>query len=532
MLRFSKRKHVAIDYDCRQIRLVVFEYARKVPVIRSLHTASVPADVDVSDPSSMGRQLKLVVAKLGLRGAKAVMCVGRSQAVLKSLSLPPGTDPGELPSMVQFQVAQELPFGADEAVVDFTRGAHWDADRPEAVDQGTTVLAAAARLPVVDAAGQICEEAGLHLQRLGLRPYANLRAVYRCIKAKPGEHIVFVNVTAHEAEIDVMSDEDLQFSRAVTISAPGANGTPVDTGDAEARAGAVRRVVLEVIRSLDSFRAVQRGVQIHGCLVAGATGMEKELAAALADRLGVRCEQFDPSGGFEVAGGEEISGFGAALGLAAGQAGDALPFDFLNPKRPPQPRDVRKIRAAVVAAAALLLVAGFALARTIYVGKYADQADRLIDDTAKLTNTNKQLEKLQKRVEDVQGCLRADFNWLDQLAHLSNTLPGAEKVYVESVRFGAGKISFSGRAKDRESILAFKERLQSMPGYQVDSGNMEPSPDRSGYGFTFSQVVLVSAKAKPIVSTTQPAGRPPDDAAMRGQTEPQPSQTRPIRRRR
>lgn len=69
VLRSGKRKHVAIDYDRQQIRLVLFEYVRKVPAILSMHTAAIPEDVDVSDPSALGRFLKTVVDKLSLRGA-------------------------------------------------------------------------------------------------------------------------------------------------------------------------------------------------------------------------------------------------------------------------------------------------------------------------------------------------------------------------------------------------------------------------------------------------------------------------------
>ena len=199
MKLLGNKKLVAIDYDRREVRLVVFEYVRKAPAILALHTFAVPETVDVTDPQAMGAFLRALIDKLHLRGASALMCLGRSQAVLKSLQLPAASSDDELASMVQFQVNKELPFSADEAVVDFTHAEHFDVAEAETGGEGPAVLAAAVRLAAIDAARAICETAGLKLQRLGLRPYANLRAVYRCVRCKPGERILLVNVTAHHA---------------------------------------------------------------------------------------------------------------------------------------------------------------------------------------------------------------------------------------------------------------------------------------------------------------------------------------------
>ena len=532
VLRSGKRKHVAIDYDRQQIRLVLFEYVRKVPAILSMHTAAIPEDVDVSDPFALGRFLKTVVDKLSLRGARALMCVGRAQAVLKSLTLPPVINADELASMVQFQVAQALPYGADEAVVDFTHGAHWDAkqtDSTEAGAEGTTVLAASVRLPVLDAANHICEEAGLKLERLGLRPYANLRALFRCVRSQPDERIVFVNVTADEAEIDVMCDETLEFSRAVALSAPGANGATVAEDQSDPSAQVVRRVVTEVALSLQSFHAVQRGQQIHGCLVAGATGLEAQLAAALTKRLGVRCELFDPSAGFALAGGPQVSAFGAALGLAAGQAADALPFDFLNPKRPSPPKDTRKIRAAAVIAAVVALIAAAVIVRSAYLSKRRDTIKSLASENEKLAKDNKQLKKLAGRVKLVQEWAGAQLDWIGQLAHLSNTLPGAENVYLDSIQCKPGRISLGGRAKDRQSISHFASELMAMSGYEVRPGATSSGPDAFGYNLRFGVEVLISPEAKPIIKASRPVGRPANDSAMQGLDRGRSGRRRPSR---
>ena len=512
---FEKKKFVAIDYDRQAVRLVVFEYVRNAPIIRSVHAEPVDEGVDVTDPQAMGACLRAVVDRLHLRGAGALMCIGRAHAVLKSFQLPAVTSTDELASMVQFQASKELPFAAHEAVVDFTHAEHFDVAEPDTAEEGTNVLAAAVRLPVIDAARQICAEASLKLRRLGLRPYANLRAVYHSIRCQPHERILLVSITADEVEIDVMRDEMLEFSRAATITSPPDEQAQGDTNEA-----IVRRAVMEVSRSLQSFLAMQRGGEINACLVAGGTGMEEEICQALAKRLKVPCELFDPSGPFGLARGQEACAFGAALGLAAGQAADALPFDFINPKQPAPPRDTRRTRALAIAAGAVLLVALLALARYAYLGGRGREVANLERDKRSLQARNKALKKLAKQTAAIEEWQGADINWLDQLAHLSNTMPGPEKLYLTSLRCSASNvIALGGRVRDNRDIAGFAAEQMERAGYKVDPKGTSPVRDHYGYGLQFNLDIRVSPKAEPVVQTEKVIGRPGDDSAGRG-TEP------------
>jgi len=491
-----KRKYVAIDYDRRRLRLVAFECRRRSLNILSLHAASIGPTVDIHDPSSMGPFLRKVVARLGLAGTSAIMCVGRGQAVLQSLSLPPTADAGELASMVRFQVSKELPFSADEAVIDYTPGSHWDTDATDQAgdENGTRVLAAAVRVPVIDAARGICEEASLRLQRLGLRPYANMRAVYRCVRATPGERLLLVNLTADEAEISVMCDQTLEFSRSPAML-PVADEQPSTQDDsaqaARRRLWAVRRVVNEVNRSLQSFQAVRHAGPIHACLVAGDTGLEEDLAKALAEKLSVRCELFDPAGGFGIAPSEGVSGFGAALGLAASQAEAALPFDFLNPKRPQVRRDTRSLRAAGIALAAAVVIGSAALAGHSYLSARRDVVAELKRQNDKLKAEKKALLALRRRLAVVDNWLKEDVDWLEQLRVLSATLPPAQEMYLTSLRCSPGRIVIVGRVKNRDVAMQLAEGLMARRGYQVRNKGVNSVRDRHGYGQEFKLEILI-----------------------------------------
>ena len=525
---FEKKRFVAIDYDRVEVRLVVFDYIRNAPVIRSVHIEPVTEGVDVTDVQAMGQFLRTVVDKLHLRGSAALMCVGRASAVLKSLQLPAASSADELISMVRFQASKELPFSAEEAVIDFTHAEHFDATETEAPEEGVSVLAAAVRLPIVDAAQQICAAAGLKLRRLGLRPYANLRAVYKCTRCADGERILLVSVSADEVEIDVMRDEMLEFSRAATI-APSA---PDERADGDGRAATIRRAVMEVSRSLQSFLAMQGGGEVNACLVAGATGMEEEIRASLAKRMSASCELFDPSAGFGLKYGRAISGFGAALGLAAGQAADALPFDFINPKRPAPPRDTRRTKTLAIAAGVMFLIGGVWLARHAYLGGRQTSLSKLKDANGKLVTENKQLKRLEKQVKALEDWRSKDVGWLDQLAHLSNTLPAAERVYLTSLQCNpSGVISISGRARDNRDLTAFQSEQMNREGYKIRPKGSSPIRDAYGYPVQFTLDIEVSPEAKPVIESETFIGRPSDDDAGRGRKE-EPERPRTNSRRR
>ncbi len=474
---------------------MVFEYVRRQPVIRSLHSADIPEGADSTDASSLGGFIRTQVEELNLAGARAVMCVGRSQAVLKSLLLPVDVASDELASMVQYQVSRELPFPAGEAVVDFSRGVHWDTAGAEAAGEGTTVLAAAVRLPVIDSARQICEEAGLTLERLGLRPYANLRAVYRSVRCEPHQRLLLVNITADEAEIDVMCDESLEFSRAAAVTA------------GEDRQGPdVQRAVSEVTRSLQSFNAVRPGAEIDVVFVAGSTGLEKDLAAALSEALSVRCELFDPSDGFALRTVEATGAFGAALGLAAatGQQ-EPLPFDFINPKRPAPPRDTRRIKVMAAAAAVVVLLGAGAIGRMSYMDRRRADVKTLAGKNKTLLAANKKLKRLRRRVEAVEKWDNDRTGWLDQLTHLSRTLPKAKELYLTGLDFSPGKAALTGRVTDSATVSRFAKRLMDMPGYEVRPKGTGAVKDKFGYPMQFSLEVLISPQAGSTATATGPA---------------------------
>jgi Tfp pilus assembly PilM family ATPase len=477
--------------------LVVFGHARRQSTVVSLHSVAIPAEVNASDAAAVGAFLKPAIEKLGLAGASAWMCVGRGQAILKSLGLPVGADSSELASMVQFQVAKELPFSADEAVSDFIVGSHWDggADAPAA---GEAVLAAAVRLPVIDAARQLCDQAGLRLARLGLRPWANLRAVYRVLNLSAGQRVLLVDITNDQIEIDVMCDRGLEFSRSATRPAGGPEGDDKDA--------AVSRIVTEVVRSLQSVSAMGQAAALSVSMVSGATGLEVGVAMALAERLKVACELFDPAAGFAVARSPEVTAFGAVLGLTAHEQDEPFALDFLNPKRPVAPRDTRRIMVFAAGAAAAVLLLGTLLGRAAYVGAHTDVVAQLQNQNNELVKRNKDLKVYDKRLADITNWRGDNVDWLDQLACLTNLLPPPEEVCLSKLDCVGNQVHMEGRVRDPRVLSGDFAQAMAQAGFEVKNINQKNPVvnDPSGYQQQFSLDVLIPAKAKPVLATSRP----------------------------
>jgi hypothetical protein len=171
--RLIGKRFVAVDFDSNHLHVVEGERVARNLRVGRLSAVEIPEEVDITDAQQFGAFLGGVLKKMKLSGTSLLMTVNRADAVFKPLTLPPGTDPEEMAGMVQFQMQGELPYHAEEAVIDFTGESHYDAesDQPEE-SAGIDLLVAAVKLPIVDRYRQIAHAAGAKLVRLGLRPYA------------------------------------------------------------------------------------------------------------------------------------------------------------------------------------------------------------------------------------------------------------------------------------------------------------------------------------------------------------------------
>jgi len=505
------RRFAAVDFDGRQLRIVYAERVGTRARILKLAAVAIPDGFDIEDPEEIGHLLGSALKDMRLRNVGVLMNVPRTEAVLKPLTLPRGAPQGDLAGMIYFQMEKELPFRPEEAVIDFTIERHYDIEAAQGEQDenaGTDVLVAAARLPVVDHYRRIAEAAGVKLLRLGLRPYANVRCVDASTKRGPKETVLVVHFGADETEIDMLVGSALSFSRSAAVKIPSADAEPHEL------AQSVRLVAMEVVRSVQSYEAVERG-GIDMILVAGGTGVEAVAAEELSRRLGAPCELFNPTAALGLGEVDNPSAFISALGLAVGHCGaEQLPFDFLEPKRPRVDRNWAKIAAIVIAAVLLLALTAGVTAASIHLGNKEAVVEEIQGRYNKEKGRKKDLLRLKKRVESISGWQDNARDWLTHWAYLSALFPACTDAYVSSLKTSAdGSMSFTVKARESKIITDIGKRLTEA-GYKFQPGRLATSNDAFGYPYSADVRVFADSGTVIELNSVKPIPRPADDDSV------------------
>lgn len=374
-----RSRMLCLDWDKRYVRILVAKVGKGALRLEDAHSHRIPPELDIDDPAVLGAFIKDVLAKHHIRNRQVIVDVPRDKAVIARLPLPP-TPLDELPDVVRFQAVKELPFPVDEAAIDFVTLVS-----DPVAKTATEVLLTAVRRDVLERIRATCLAAGLTPARIGLRPYANLVALTH-LPDMADKRVLFVDVGPAMTEINVIRSGALAFTRAANVSVPvqgddeaaweSSRLTVVGGQNDQVIADAIQDLVVEVVRSLQAYRATESNVLIDNVVVAGGTGVETELAQALEKRLALATELFDPTLALGVSGarGAELRGFASVLGLAWGLGTQGLlELDFLNPKKVVRRRDtiIRNARMAGIAAA-VVIAAGLWTLYTNYQAKAAE----------------------------------------------------------------------------------------------------------------------------------------------------------------
>ena len=463
----GSKRLLSLDWDDRVLRMV---WGRtQQGRLRNVRSAciSLPADLDRTDAAGLGRFIRECLKRHKVGAQSAVVDIPRDQAILNTLTLPRGPE-AELPAAVHFQIVKELPFSLDQAVVDFAVG-----DDEQAGDQ-LDVLVAAVRKDVLTYYCRVAEEAGLRLERVGLRPYANLVAVMHAWPDSRQGRVLVVDVGPSLTEIDVLREGRLVFSRAASVRVRDANDESW-SGRAGALSGTVTDLMLEVTRSLEAYRVMDPGAQVDGIVVAGATGIEAELSAAMQERFATDSKLYEP--GELVVGGlaeQELRGLSAAIGLALGHSRPGrLQFDFVHPKQPVDLGAIRARKIRVGAIAAIVVAAVSFLGAQQHLNGRDKVLGALRQQVAESQKRVKDFDKFKKQVEAASDWGRAEVVWLEHLQAITELFPDNKQAYATKLSLkDNGQINIALRMTDGRTSSKLAGRLQEA-GYRAVPG---PSP--------------------------------------------------------
>lgn len=505
--RTRTKRIVAVDWDAQTLRVVHAFFGKRGIKIDKLLSVDIPPDVDADNPEQMGGLIRRTLDQEGVSTKHAIVDVPRDQAILKTLTLPTAR-PEDLPGMVQIQIAKELPFPVTEAVVDF-------AVAPNEGESPTgDVLVAAVRREMLAQYQATFDKAGLKLERVGLRPYANKDAIGALLKHAMPERVVFIDVRPTFMEIDVLRRGALTFSRSASVSIPSGQSdsgmlsiTGSRTGDESVGEGGelpmIRRadavidsLMVEVTRSIEAYRADDPTARIDHVVIGGDVGVEEALAEAIQKRLGITTELYNPAStfGWEPDEGAGASAFAASLGLTLGHAdADSAHFDFQNPKKTVSKTQERLKKAPLVAAVVALFVVAGGVVVAQMTKPDRDKLAALESSIADLASNGSTNRKFLAVIKKIEAFDEGQIVWIDVLHDLIALMPSNQEMVIDQMDFDqkGGRIKFKTRSKRPETpttvirtLAQFRRDGHDAPRYNVSMG---PQAEKKGEKYPFHQ---------------------------------------------
>jgi Tfp pilus assembly PilM family ATPase len=533
--KFKARRpgHItALDLDGNVLRVVQATPRGSRTAITRIASAQLEIENGKrSDAAALGAAIAKALHDLRIKPGPVVMGMPRNLVILRTLLLPAIADLREMASMVHLQIAKDLPFRLEEAVIDF-KVRRQTSSRSEASDAASAnisndsasrqeVLVASVRRDAVIFYQQVAEAAKLRLVALGWLSQAHARCIEACGISNQTDSVALVSLRSDEVGIDILAQQSLLFSRGASIKVnadetqPGPITDPSPQPATLHHAAYIDSVRIEVVRTLHSYNGSESVAPVTLIVVAGATGQENAVLNALQARLNISCSLLDPEKIQDLPSEarELVPGSLAALGLALESTDPrGLPFDFLNPKRPAVQRNMRRIRILAAATAGTVLLVSLLGARSYLI----NQREKILRQVqAEVQAAEKQrpiYQQMQRQSATIQNWLGESRNWLEHYSYLSAILPPCEDIYITSLSISSqGNIHLAVQARSGE-ILATMDKQLRTAGYQVKPLAIHPGNDKFGYPFRSTVELIVPPKFQIDISKLKTPARPEDDS--------------------
>lgn len=505
LVAFRKRKAItAIDLDGDTLRVVHATGQGSNARVARLESApiEVPADKK-DDPAIVGAALKRALEAIKSKPKEIVLALPRGQVVLRPLQVPMVADVRELASIVNFQIAKDLPFRVEDAIVDFKvlraleLPAAADSTEPQ---KRLDVLVGAVKSDIVQFYREVARVAGLKLVGLGLRSIAAAHYALRC----EGSDVPFllVNVRPEEVTLEIVSSGKLVFSRVAVVD----------------RENLLKSLEIEVVRSLHSFEGAGTSAGVQRVFVAGGTGAEAEIAQVLGARLKLPSQVLEARACIDAKNADpaEIARSIAPIGLALSALDPAgLLIDFINPKKPAVQRNTKRTQTLLAAVAVIAVLFTLLGVRANLINKRLKIKEAAQTELKDAEKKQPIYRRLKLQAKSIDGWIAEDMNWLDHLAYLSAVLPKAEDIYVSAFTTTPQHVvRFSVQSKTGELLAELDKKLRAA-GYEVKPLSITPATDKHGYNFRTTVELTIPKKLKPDLSKTKPEPRPADDASLK-----------------
>ncbi len=449
---------------------------------------------DGSEPDAVDLQQAVVqaLAQNGISRIETIAVVGRADIELRLLNLPPSPE-AELPEMVRFQAAQEMPSIGVKSPLDYLP---LDEGRPDG--QSQRILAAVLKPGVIDRLEKICREAKLTLTSIVLRPAAAASLVLREKPELADGCCLLLEMLDRHMELAALNRGQVVFLRQVLL--------PEEPGDSAAADG----LIAEIRRTQLVVANQEKVEKVEPIVVLGEGPDYDAFAKILQNALSAAVLPFDPLASSRVV---KIDLHGienepescrddycaALVAAAVDEATGRRPaFDFLHPRRPPQPPNRRNTYAlAALLTAALVLVV--IVLNWVQNSRFKNDIARIQWESASLEPKLKEADKIVAAADEIQGWLRDEVVWLEELSWLSEKFPPAKDAMLTnlsvSANSGRREMRLNGLARDVDAVGKLDEGLRD-DAHQVVGRTKSANGSGGGYGIQFRSSVQIAPPGK------------------------------------
>ena len=491
---------VAIEFEEDQLLVAIAQKSGQRCRINNVFVLDVASD----DDAASGVALKNKLNELGESKSDAIAIVSRSLAEIRVLTVPPAPD-NELPDMIRFQARNEFASLNDQWKLDYVTLTH-DPEAPR------KVLAAAVSPQLETRIQTVCQNAGLKLKRIVLRPFATLDLMKpEIIKNKlgSGDLALIVDQNIDSTDLSVVQNGKMVSTRTVRIPR---------TRSADQRS---KLMITEVRRTLASHKMTSGGGDaIEHVFVSGEEARHRHLKGDLESKLKMDVSFIDPFSLVEFVKNpateddSDLSKFASLLGALKTEASGAAPvLDFANVRK----TEVKKTDLSKIyfygALAALIAFVGLFFAWYVL----SAQAEEIEGERANLVEAIKinsgdgrfpSVDQKLSEVRLIDQWKVEDVNWLTELSDFSSRYLSPDDVIADSFtasvqRDGTPKIVLRGRivedlTKTDQLIRALSERPYQVE--PIDTGTVAPD-QASDYPSTFEYHLNLPETAKPDLNS-------------------------------
>jgi len=213
---------VGLDIGTTTIKAVEVRPGRQKPQLAAVGIVPTPegliANDIITDTQALGQTIKQLLTENGIQSRTLVSSVaGQSSVVVRVIEIPrPG--PGELEQMIKWEVERQVPFAAENTILDYAVIERvLPGIEPAGESENIEVLFAIAQQDLIDAHIEAVVGAGLDPKVIDVEPLAICRSLLDITPQAGDETVAIINMGAKATEIDIFSRKLISFARLLPL---------------------------------------------------------------------------------------------------------------------------------------------------------------------------------------------------------------------------------------------------------------------------------------------------------------------------